>query len=63
MLLSTVEQTVLLFQMIADNGGYHIKQVFKTSVDHLYVFNKLMLSHLGVIFVTHLFYFPSIKFH
>ena len=57
MLLLTIEYVILRFQMVADNGGHHIELVLYTFVDYLCVFNKPMLSHIGVTFETHcLFY-------
>ena len=49
MLLSTVEYAILLFQIIADNGGHHIEHVLQTFVDYLYSFYKCILRHLGAI--------------
>ena len=60
MLLSTVEHAILLFQMVADNGRRHIKHVLYTFVDYLYVLNKAMKRHLGVVLEIH--FSPSIKF-
>ena len=41
MQLSTVEPAILRFEMVADNGGCHIKPVLYTLVDYLYVPNKV----------------------
>ena len=57
MLLSTVKYAILCFQMAADSGGHHIEYVLQTFVVYLYVLNKAMIRHLGVIFETH-FFFP-----
>ncbi|GFW45378.1 hypothetical protein TNCV_4734851 [Trichonephila clavipes] len=48
-------------QMVADNGGQHIGHVLPISVDYLYVLNKAMIRHQGVVFETRCF-FLSIKF-
>ena len=61
MLFSTVEYAILRFLMVADNGEQHIEHVLQFFVDYLYVFNKPMLCHLGVI-LKFIVFFPSIKF-
>ena len=43
LLHSTVEHAILLFQMVADNGGHHIEHVLYTFVDYLYILNKAMI--------------------
>ena len=44
---STVEHTILRFQVIADNGGRHTEHVLCTFLDYLYVLNKAVIRHLG----------------
>ena len=52
-LLSAVEHAILRFRMVADNGGHHIEHVLKIFVDYFYLFNKPILSLMGVNFETH----------
>ena len=49
MLLSKVEYAILLFQVVADNGGHYIENALWTFVEYLYAFNKHMLRHIGMI--------------
>ena len=56
MLLSIVEHAVLRFQMVADDGGYHIEHLLLIFVEYLYDLNKDIIRHLGVIFENHFFF-------
>ena len=56
MLLLTIEHAILWFQMVADNDRRHKEHVLQIFAEYLYIFNKAMIRHLGVIFETHCFF-------
>ena len=56
--LSKDEHAILNFPMIADNGGRPIEHVLGAFVVYIFVLNKSMMCHLGVVFETH-FFFPD----